>query len=222
MKVSWKNHANISIGWLLSFSLITSSCNFGSGKKNTGVSAGITETPAYQIPDTIYAPGGLRIGMTEAEIRQLVKDNPGKYYTNPNQLLKFLHTRIDGRDYSIDLGLYKGKLNRIYYMQTSICKQIDNPDLKEHYQNIYNLIAGMNKYREVERTYKKKTDYDWPFSMDYDGSIQMVEFTFGKDYSLDYRFKIYLDELDGLYSINFNYWGVNEEESTLSKAIYFD
>lgn len=196
------------------------SCQSNSGNKtsNPADQAG----PVYQIPDTIFAPGGFRIGMTEDEILQMVKDNPGKYYTNPDQLLGLLHTRIDGRDYSIDLGLYKGKLNRIYYIQSSIWKQIDNPDLKEHYQNIYNLIAGLNQYREVEHTYKKKTDFEWPFSMDYKGSIQMAEFSFGKDYYIDNRFKVYLDEIDGLYSINFNYWGVDEDEPTLSKTIYFD
>lgn len=222
MKVSWKNHANISIGWLLSFSLITSSCNFGSGKKNPGVSAGITEAQAYQIPDTIYVPGGLRIGMTEAEIRQLVKDNPGKYYTNPNQLLGLLHTRIDGKDYSVHLQLYKGKLNELSYVLTPTYKKIDNPVLKEHYQNIYDLIAGMNKYREVEQVYKKKTDYDWPLSMGYQASIHMADFVLGKDYSIDNRFSVYLQEAYGSYSIIFYYRGVKEEESTLRKTIYFD
>lgn len=198
------------------------SCTSSPSKRSSTGSLTTSETPAYQIPDTIFAPGGFRIGMTEDEIRQMVKDNPGKYYTNQDQILRLLHTRIDGRDYSMFLGIYKGKLNNISYEQSSICKQIDNPDLKTHYQNIYDLIAGLNEYRVVEQTYKKKTDFDWPLSMGTHSFITMAEFIFGDMYSLHERFTISLTVYEGLYSIDFEYYGTEEQESTLSKVIYFD
>jgi hypothetical protein len=180
------------------------------------------ELPAKVKLDTIMLPGGFYIGMTENEVRDLVAANKKTFFTHPNQLLKYLHMKLDGIDYNISMDLYRGKLNTIMYLGNTNWTNIEDPKLKSHFNVVFNLLEGMNNYPIIENNYKDKYDVEWPYSLIPGSNVTMS--TFRTDNELTGNgIQLSLVNFKGQLSIDISYYGEKDQsDSSLSKSLYFD
>ena len=205
--------------------IIILTCGFLSclNLENRPVVNQVIKTPEGTPADSVMLPGGFRIGMTEDEIRSYVKLHPEKFYTKKNQLIKYIHTRIDKEDYSIYLSLYRGKLQSVLYLGVGKWTNVTDEGLKQHYKAIYNLLNGMNKYNNVENTYLRWHKAEWPYSLGYNDAVFMNDFKFNSDL-LHKGIQISLSSYVGKISVDINYDSeLNETfESTLRSSVYFN
>lgn len=170
----------------------------------------------------ITLPGGIQTGMNEQDLRNYVKSNQKKFFTDNKQAYRYLHTIIDGIDYNIGLRTYKGKLNSVTYLSSCSFKSIDDPGLKLHYQKICGLLKESNNFGRIDLVYLKKTNSDWPYSMGTQLDIPMVNFFICSKWLCDF-ISIKIDEDEGKYGLIISFISVdNNTEETLWKDIYFD
>jgi hypothetical protein len=175
-----------------------------------------------QTQNKVTLPGGIQIGITEQELRQYVSNNPQKFYINDNQQYKFLHTKLDGVDYTIGIRTYKGKVNFVTYLSPGIFKNIDDSGFKLHYQKVYELVKGLNTYGRIDNVYFKKTKADWPFSMGSELDIPITHLFMSKAWICDF-ITIKIDEDEGKYGLVISYIStIMDTDETLWKDIYFD
>ncbi len=171
-------------------------------------------------PDTIWLPGGLYIGMTENEIRELPVKDPDKYWINNKTLLKHLQIEVNQVKYDLELNLYRGKLDNVFYMGELKWKSIDDNSLKEHYNKIYSIINGLNKYQKTVDLYYKDFQETWPYSIGFKDEIFMSDLIINDEIG---NFIISISSWEGNISVNWNYIGRKDNfESSLSESIYFD
>jgi hypothetical protein len=177
------------------------------------------------IPDTIKTLAGFIVGMTEDEIRKMVKNYPKKYYKDPQLVMPMICTKIDGRSYIVAPQLYRGKLTEISYNEKNGFKKIDDPELKSHYRNICNELKDLNKNSTLSNVYYNKFKEEWPYSSGTDDMIIMAELNTSSGDIFGDKFTIYLSRDDNhKYSLTIAFRAKSEGnyESTLSKFIYYD
>jgi hypothetical protein len=170
--------------------------------------------------DTIRILSGFYLGMPEAHLLEYVKNNTNKFFINQNQILKFLHTKINNIDYSIDFSLYKGNLFSSIFMCNNSWPQVDDIGLKENYNRVYNLVKGLYKNRHISNPYYDKFKVDWPYSLGSNDRLTMAKI---QDPGLEVSLDICNDPNGGYsFDISFRYIDYSIHESTLEKELYFD
>lgn len=173
-----------------------------------------------EIPDSVMFPGGICIDMSEGEIRDLVKASNGGLYTQKNQLVKHLHTRINKVDYGISLDMYRDKLYHTMYIGESKWKDVENVTLKTHYRQVFNILKELNPKLHVDSVYYRKHKEPWPFSIGYEEMIEMARFVHPLAKG---HISLYLSSYEGKVSVDFAFYDLGtSREPTLTKTLYFD
>lgn len=154
-------------------------------------------------PDTVKTLAGFYLGMTEKKILEYIKNNPSKFYKSDNQSDKQIHTKIDGLDFSIQFNLYANWIYTTYFVCNVGWHKIDDIELQEHYNTIFNLIKESNPNFTITRTFFSDYKIDWPSSIDDNGSNSIGEIT-----SMSKRVNIHLVRNNtGEYSLLIIYHG---------------
>jgi hypothetical protein len=154
-------------------------------------------------PDTVKCLSGFYLGMSDKEVIEYIRNNPSKFYKSNDQSDKQIHIRIDGLDFSIKFNLYGNWLYTTYFVCNVGWHKIDDTELQEHYNTIFNLIKESNPNFTITRTFVSDYKIDWPSSIDENGSNSIGEIT-----SMSKRVNIHLVRNNiGEYSLLIIYHG---------------
>lgn len=206
--------------FILVLCMVLTSCNM---KKTPYLKVNISDVASIVTPqDSVMLPGGFQIGMTEAEIKKVVIDNPERFYFDKNDPLMQLHMGINDQDYFILLHLYRGCLQSVDYFGQSKWVSVNDTLLKTHYKAVYELVNSLNRYYKIENKYLRNYKEDWPYSIGYNDLIFMDAFMFNDDL-LHEGIVLSLYSFKNDISVNINYSNELKEgtESTLRQTVLF-
>ena len=172
-------------------------------------------------PDTIYAPCGFQIGMSELQIKKVIDSNPQKFYFDKSQTRRIANVKLNGVAYSLHFRLHRANLYSLMYISDPISDKLENSKLKKQYRFMCKEVEKLNTYQEIAKPFPETYKIDWPKNIPLNDGFPLASYQLVPLRGAHDVFQVRLDrDGEGKYRIDLIYDVFASDVETV--PLYFD